>query len=82
MACLNINSLLAHIDELESSWLIKKKSDILEINETKLDLSIHDDEVHLHGYEIVWKYRNVNGRMAVVFAFIYEVIFIFKLVKT
>ena len=44
MACLNINSLLAHIDEL-SIYISSRKIDILCINETKLDHTINDREV-------------------------------------
>ena len=40
MACLNINSLFAHIDELRV-FMSNNKVDILCINETKLDSSIN-----------------------------------------
>ena len=36
--------------------------DILAINETKLDNSILNNEVHLDGYEIIRKDRYTNGR--------------------
>ena len=61
MACLNINSLLAHIDEL-SIYISSRKIDILCINETKLDHTINDREVCLPGFEIVRRDRKVNGR--------------------
>ena len=38
------------------------KVDILQINESKLDSTVHDDEVHIPGFEIVRKDRKVNGR--------------------
>ena len=61
MASLNINSLLLHIDELRV-FMSSSKIDILMINETKLDSTIHDNEVHLTGFEIVRTDRKVNGR--------------------
>ena len=41
------------------------------INETKLDSTIHDNEVHLTGFEIVRTDRKVNGRNGVAFVYIY-----------
>ena len=38
------------------------KVDILQINESKLDSTVHDDEVYIAGFEIVRKDRKVNGR--------------------
>jgi exonuclease III len=35
--------------------------DILAINETKLDSSISDSEIYIHGYTIIRKDRNRNG---------------------
>ena len=61
MASLNINSLLAHIDELRV-FMSNSKIDILSINETKLDSTIKDSEVYLPGFEITRKDRKVNGR--------------------
>jgi exonuclease III len=61
MACLNINSLLSHIDELRI-FTSSTKIDILCINETKLDSTITDQEVCLPGFEIVRRDRSVNGR--------------------
>ena len=61
MACLNINSLLAHTDEL-SIYISSRKIDILCINEIKLDHTINDREVCLPGFEIVRRDRKVNGR--------------------
>ncbi|RUA05525.1 MAG: hypothetical protein DSY43_04445 [Gammaproteobacteria bacterium] len=62
MACLNTNSLLAHIDELKILLNTYEKIDILAINETKLDTSISDREIHLPGFEIARKDRIINGR--------------------
>jgi exonuclease III len=61
MACLNINSLIAHIDEL-GIFICSNKIDILCINKTKLDLTINDQEVCLPGFEIIRRDRKVNGR--------------------
>ena len=61
MASLNINSLLAHIDEFRV-FMNDSDIDIVSINETKLDHSINDNEVYLPGYEIVRKDRKTNGR--------------------
>ena len=38
------------------------KIDILSINETKLDSTVHDSDVYIRGFEIVRKDRRVNGR--------------------
>lgn len=61
MASLNINSLIAHIDELRV-YININKIDIMCINETKLDSSVKDHEVCLPGYEIIRRDRNKNGR--------------------
>jgi exonuclease III len=58
---LNINSLLAHIDEFRV-FMNEADIDIISINETKLDSSIKDNEVYIPGYEIVRKDRKINGR--------------------
>ena len=58
MACLNINSLVSHIDDLR----VFKDIDILPINETKFDANIKDGEVHLPGYDVVRKDRESNSR--------------------
>ena len=61
MACLNINSLTKHIDELRIA-LSNQCVDILAINKTKLDGSISDNEVTVEGYNIICRDRLVNGR--------------------
>jgi exonuclease III len=61
IACLNINSLLAHIDDL-TIFMDNSKIDILSINEPKLDSSISNSEIHLSGYDVVRLDRKVNGR--------------------
>lgn len=60
MASLNINHLLAHIDELRI-LLASNDIDIIAINETKLDEDIKDDEVKIQGYEIARRDRDING---------------------
>ena len=61
IACLNINSVLAHIDELRI-YISSTKIDILCINETKLNAPVNDQEVYLPGFEIIRRDRNTNGR--------------------
>ena len=61
MACLNINSLLSHIDEVRA-FIEGTRIDILALNETKLDQSIKDNELYLPGYEIIKKDRTRNSR--------------------
>jgi hypothetical protein len=61
MASLDINSLIAHIDELRA-YININKIDIMCINETTLDSSVKDHEVCLPGYEIIRRDRSVNGR--------------------
>ena len=62
MACLNINSLVSHIDDLRLFMSQFKDIDILAIHETKVDATIKDGEVHLPGYDVVRKNRDSNGR--------------------
>ena len=61
MACLNINSSVSHIDDLRIFMSQLKDIDILAINETKLDPTIKDSEVHLPSYDVVCKDRESNG---------------------
>ena len=60
MATLDINSLIAHIDE-HRAYIKINKIDIMCINETTLDSSVKDHEVCLPGYEIIRRYKSVNG---------------------
>ena len=60
MACLNINSLVKHVDELRV-LLSEFSVDILAINETKLDESIKSSELHIPGYEFIRRDRSRNG---------------------
>ena len=60
MACLNITSLIKHIDELRLI-MTSRPFDILVINETRLDDSINDSEVSLAGYQVIRNDRNRNG---------------------
>ena len=57
---LNINGLLNKIDELR---YIARSSNaaVIGITETKLGNTIHDSEVTVDGYNIVWNDRNRNG---------------------
>jgi len=50
-----------HIDELRV-LLSDNPLDILSINETRLDGSVTDDEVHIPGYDIIRHDREHNGR--------------------
>ena len=52
MAALNINSLLAHLDDLKF-FVLDSKIDVLAINETKIDSSVNDNEIYLPGFEVV-----------------------------
>ena len=61
IACLNVNSLLPHIDQLRI-FLSIHKIDILTVNETKLDFSISSNEIHISGYDVVRRDRCHNGR--------------------
>ena len=61
MALLNVNSLLAHIDELKI-FTSANALDVLIINETKLDSMVDNREVNIPGYEIIRNDRRINGR--------------------
>ena len=61
ISALNINSLLAHFDDLKF-FVLNSKIDVLAINETKIDSSVNDNEIHLPGFEVVRKDCSVNGR--------------------
>ena len=61
MAALNINSLLAHLDDLKF-FVLDSKIDVLAIKETKIDSSVNDNEIYLPGFEVVRKDRSVYGR--------------------
>ena len=74
IASLNINSLLSHIDELRV-FMSSSKVDILQINESKLDSTVHDDEVYIPGFEIVRKdIVKLTEGMEVVYVYIYALI--------
>lgn len=61
IACLNINSLLAHIDKLRI-FMDNSNLHNLSINESKLDSCIGNSEIHVEGYYVVRLHREVNGR--------------------
>ena len=52
MASLNINQLTTHTDELRI-LLTNNDINIVSINETKLNESIRDHEVHISGYNTI-----------------------------
>ena len=60
LASLNINSLTKHIDELRV-FLAYISVDVRSFCETKLDSSINDSDVHVPGFEIIWRDRNRHG---------------------
>ena len=60
LACLNITSLVKHIDELRV-LMIDQTPDILAINETRIDPTISDSIIKLEGYDIVRQDRARNG---------------------
>ena len=61
IASLNVNSLLARIDELRL-FLSTAKIDILALNETKIDAEISTNEIAITGFDIVRRDRPTNGR--------------------
>ncbi len=60
IASLNINSLLKHLDEIRI-LLEKYTFDILAINESKIDNSISNNEIHILRYDIIRNDRNRYG---------------------
>ena len=60
MAALNINCLLAHLDDLKF-FVLDSKIDVLAINEMKIDSSVNDNEIYLPGFAEVRKDRSLNG---------------------
>ena len=61
LGCLNIASLPKHIDELRV-FLADFPLHVLCVNETRLDSTVKDSDIHIVGYEIVRRDRVVNGR--------------------
>ena len=62
MAALNINSLLAHLDDLKV-FVLDSKIDVLAINQTKIDSSVNDNEIYLPGFEVVRKDQRTTGQL-------------------
>ena len=60
IACININSLARHIDEIRSV-LMSSSLEVLAINESKLDNSINNGEIYISGYVFVRKDRTRHG---------------------
>ena len=54
MACININKLYKHIDEIRFI-LMSSPLEVLVFNQSKLDHSITDGEIHIPGYVIIRK---------------------------
>ena len=67
IAHLNITLLPKYIDQLRL-YLINKPVDILGINETRLDNSIDNAEVHIQGYNLYRKDRNRLGGGVAIYA--------------
>ena len=70
---LNIASLIKHIGELRI-FINKTSFDVLCINETRLDQTIKNSEVEVHGYDLVRHDRNRNGGGVRVAIYIREII--------
>ena len=66
LASLNINSITKHIDELRI--LMKDKPlDLIAINESKIDDTVLDREIHIIGYNMIRKYRTRNGGGVIIY---------------
>ena len=59
-ACLNINGLLTHIDQLRV-LMMEHKFDVMAINETKLNATTADGLVHIQDYVLERSDRHFNG---------------------
>ena len=57
---INVNSLLSKIDELRDI-VSKTKPAILGITESKLDITVNNQEINISGYNILRSDRNRNG---------------------
>ena len=58
--CLNIDSLLKHLDETKL-FVEQEMPHLLGINETKLDENVSDDEIALEGFTVIRNDRNTSG---------------------
>jgi hypothetical protein len=66
LANLNINSITKHIDELRI--LMKDKPlDLMAINESKIDDTVLDREIHIIGYNMIRKDRTRNGGGVIIY---------------
>ena len=61
MGLLNIVSLTKNIEEIRI-LLADQCLDILALNETRLDWSIHDDTIYIRGYDLIRSDRSRTGR--------------------
>ena len=63
IACLNINSLIAHVDQLRTYvHSLGSNIDVLAINETNLDSSITNDNIQISGFDVVRRDRQLHDR--------------------
>jgi hypothetical protein len=60
MACINVNRLMKHSDGIRFI-LTSTTLEVLAINESKLDNSINDGEIHIPGYVSIRKDRTRHG---------------------
>ena len=61
VCCLNVNSLLKHIDQLRL-FCETHKPHVLYLNETKLDNEIRDEDLAIVGFHSIYiKYRDRYG---------------------
>ena len=60
-ASLIINSQLSHINKL-GVFISSSKVGVLEVNESKLDSAVHNNDVYPTGLELVEKDRKINER--------------------
>ena len=73
MAALNINSLLAHLDDLKF-FALNSKIDVLAINETKIDSSVNDNEIlTCQDLRLLGRIALLTAVVVVVFACIYGI---------
>ena len=58
--CLNVNSLMKHLDEIKI-FVNEKKPHIICLNETKINGSIADDDIDIKDYALIRKDLNCFG---------------------
>ena len=60
MYCLNVNSVVKHLDEL-GLLVDDKQPHVLCLNETKLDDTVEDNCIDIDGYQVIRKDRTRHG---------------------